>query len=257
MITYQRFDDVPGRAIAQLRQATGFPGAPDFIDSLTVFSSPGNVGDNYGARIYGYLCPPETGAYTFWVAGDDNVELNLSTTADPADLRRIAFHTDYTAPEEWEKYASQQSENIQLQAGTPYFVEALMNEAGGGDHLSVGWQLPSGGLQRPIGPAAISTMTGDALTGMAPDRAVFPLSIFPNPATGRVIVSFDYPHPTERASLQLVAMDGKTIGLPPRAISAGSNRLFLERPGSIPTGVYLLRLQTGKAVYQARLIYGN
>ena len=31
-----------------------------------------------------------------------------------------------------------------------YYVEALMKEGGGGDHISVGVKLPSGVLQRPI-----------------------------------------------------------------------------------------------------------
>src|SRR5690606_25057702 len=29
-------------------------------------------------------------------------------------------------------------------------IEALHKESGGGDHLGVGWQLPSGALERPI-----------------------------------------------------------------------------------------------------------
>jgi GH35 family endo-1,4-beta-xylanase len=255
LITYQRFNNVPGRSIQQLMAATGFPGNPSFEDTLRAFTAPGNVGDNYGARIFGYLCPPETGEYTFWVAGDDNVELNLSTDDDPSNLRRIAYHTDYTAPDEWEKFATQRSEAITLQAGIPYYVEALMNEAQGGDHLSVGWQLPSGRLRRPIGPNGISSIVGDALTNVSSPAAVLPLALYPNPATGRVTISLNHTEAGTNATLELTSVDGRALFSQPYRLQAGSNYLEFDRPVGLPAGVYVVRLGTGIRNYLARVVY--
>ena len=39
----------------------------------------------------GYVTPPTTGYYTFWIASDDNSELWLSTDANPANKVRIAY----------------------------------------------------------------------------------------------------------------------------------------------------------------------
>ncbi len=46
--------------------------------------------------------------------------------------------------------ATQVSAPVTLSQGQPYYMEALMKEGGGGDHVSVGVKLPSGVLQRPI-----------------------------------------------------------------------------------------------------------
>ena len=48
------------------------------------------------------------------------------------------------------RFPSQQSSPVQLVKGKIYYMEALMKEGGGGDHITVGVKLPSGTLQRPI-----------------------------------------------------------------------------------------------------------
>ena len=45
---------------------------------------------------------------------------------------------------------SQVSAPMTLSEGQVYYIEALMKEGGGLDHISVGVKLPSGVLQRPI-----------------------------------------------------------------------------------------------------------
>jgi hypothetical protein len=118
--------------------------------NLTIFEAPTNVADNYGQRIKGYLCPPATGNYVFWIASDDNSELWLSTNDVPANKQKIASVNDWTFPREWTKYPSQQSTSINLNVGQKYYIEALHKEGAQGDNLAVGWQLPDGTLERPI-----------------------------------------------------------------------------------------------------------
>ena len=48
------------------------------------------------------------------------------------------------------RHRSQTSSTVYLRSGRVYFMEALMIDAGGPDHLSVGVRIPRGGLQRPI-----------------------------------------------------------------------------------------------------------
>ncbi|MDO1451959.1 right-handed parallel beta-helix repeat-containing protein, partial [Rhodocytophaga aerolata] len=55
---------------------------PTSVTKLTSFEAPSNVGDNYGQRIRGYICPPVTGNYTFYLSGDDASELYLSLDAN-------------------------------------------------------------------------------------------------------------------------------------------------------------------------------
>ncbi|MDP1744300.1 MAG: Ig-like domain-containing protein, partial [Bacteroidota bacterium] len=117
---------------------------------LTKFEGPSQVADNYGSRIRGYICPPSTGNYIFWIASDNKSELWLSTNDQPANKIKIAYASSYTLSREWTKYPSQQSIPISLLEGTRYYIEAIHKESAEGDNLAVGWQLPNGVLERPI-----------------------------------------------------------------------------------------------------------
>lgn len=129
---------------------------PTSTSELTLFEGPSNVGTNYGSRIRGYICPPVTGNYTFWISSNDHSELWLSTDDDPDNKVRIANLTRATNPREWNKFPSQQSEPIALVAGQRYYIEALHKQGIGGDHIAVGWQLPNGNLERPIAGSRLS-----------------------------------------------------------------------------------------------------
>jgi hypothetical protein len=100
------------------------------------------IAEQYGSRIHGMLYAPVSGNYTFWISGDDNARLNLSTNELPDNKREIASVPGWTRPNVWNKYAKQQSTTIYLEAGQPYYFEALQKEGRGGDHISVAWQTP-------------------------------------------------------------------------------------------------------------------
>ena len=101
-----------------------------------------NFADNYGQRIRGYITAPATGDYTFWVAGDDNCQLWLSTDESAVNAALIATVPGWTGLREWNKYTEQKSATVSLSAGHRYYVEVLSKEGGGGDSLSVGWLKP-------------------------------------------------------------------------------------------------------------------
>lgn len=144
-IIMETFNNVTGTTIAALTSNGNYPDAPNSVNELDQFRIPINVADNYGARVKGLLKAPETGTYYFWIAGDDNVELNLSSDANEGNKTRIAYHENWSADGEWNKYATQKSAGINLVAGQNYYIEGLMNEGTGGDNLSVGWRKPSNG----------------------------------------------------------------------------------------------------------------
>ncbi|MEM6262074.1 MAG: LamG-like jellyroll fold domain-containing protein [Bacteroidota bacterium] len=149
-ILYEKYDNVSGTSISSLKSNSNFPGSPASTTVLNKFEAPTNVDDHYGVRMSGFVKAPSTGTYFFYIAGDDNVELSLSTDEDPANKRRIAYHNGWTSSRQWDRYSSQKSSGIQLVAGQRYYIEALMNEGGGGDNLAVGWKLPNGHKDRPI-----------------------------------------------------------------------------------------------------------
>ena len=156
--------NIGGNAVSALTSSPNFPEHPDGTNILTSFESPANWADNFGERVRGFLTPPSTGAYVFWIASDDNGELWLSTNDDPAQRTLIASVHDWTGSEEWNKFASQKSAPISLLAGTRYYIEALHKEGGGGDNLAVGWARPGQGTSVPS-----EVIPGTVLTPWAAD----------------------------------------------------------------------------------------
>jgi glucose/arabinose dehydrogenase len=139
-----------------------FTTAPTSNSDISLFEGPSNVADNYSSRIRGYICPPQSGNYTFWIASDNNSELWLSTDTDPAKKAKIAYVSGYTTSREWIKYSTQKSAMINLVSGNKYYIEAVHHEGTGGDNLAVGWQLPDGTLERPIPGMRLSPFTNSS-----------------------------------------------------------------------------------------------
>ena len=148
-IAYQKWNSITGTTVASLTSNAAYPNSPSVTGTLTSFEIPSAAGDNYGMRVNGYICPPTTGSYTFWIAGDDNVELRLSTTSSSANKVRIAYHTSWTNSREWNKFTTQKSAAITLTAGQAYYVEALVKEGTGGDNMAVGWAKPGQATTTP------------------------------------------------------------------------------------------------------------
>ena len=127
-----------------------YPYRPSGWDIRTSFEAPSNWGDYHLTRMRGYLHPPTTGEYTFWIASDNSSELWLSPDDDPAKVRKIAFvrQGDWVNPHEWFRFPSQRSETILLRAGQTYYIEAFQEQLTQDDHLSVAWQGP--GLSQSV-----------------------------------------------------------------------------------------------------------
>ena len=97
--------------------------APNKSERLgSLLESPSNVGENYGIRMKGWLLPPVTGNYEFWIASDDNGEFWLSADDNPANkIRRCSC--DWASSRQWDKYPEQKSTPLLLVAGKPYYFE--------------------------------------------------------------------------------------------------------------------------------------
>ena len=149
--TAEFWENIGGILVADLLKNPDFPAKPTTKMELDRFEIQPSRGDNYGTRVHGLLTAPATGEYTFWIASDDAGELFLSTDEKPENKTMIATTKEWAGPREWEKTPEQKSKKIKLTAGQRYYIEALHKEGGGLDALAVGWQLPDGKMERPIG----------------------------------------------------------------------------------------------------------
>ena len=166
VVTIRRefWSNVSGTSITAIPVTT----PPTGVEELTALDAPQNIGDNYAARMRAYLKPATSGAYTFYIASDDQSQLWLSTNNQPAGKVKLAEVTDWTSYQQWDKLGTQRSAAINLVAGQEYYLEVLHKEGTGGDHVSVGWTGPGIGTITVIGSPYLAPYTGtDAPAGPA------------------------------------------------------------------------------------------
>jgi arabinogalactan endo-1,4-beta-galactosidase len=147
-VLFEWWTGIKGTSVSDLTSNKKYPSKPSGYGLLTSIEGQTNWKNNYGSRIRGHLLPPVSGDYTFWIASDANSELWLSTDANPANKTRIAYVSGGTDPNEWTKYAEQQSSAISLTAGQDYYIEVLHKVGDGNDNLAVAWEGP--GLSQQI-----------------------------------------------------------------------------------------------------------
>jgi hypothetical protein len=75
----------------------------------SLLEAPTNMADLYARRMKGWLVPPVTGDYVFWIAADDIAELWLSTNDHPANRVLVCFLTYRSEPRQWTAYPEQES----------------------------------------------------------------------------------------------------------------------------------------------------
>ena len=160
-LTVREFHGIGGNRLADnLFTNAKWPNSPDLITHAPYAEWPqtgniakapaGNIKDNYAVHMLGYVTPPDTGDYQFFVAADDNAVLFLSSDESPANKKRIACEPQWRAVRAYANTGNRWvinedglmvngSDPVSLQKGKHYFIEAIMKEGGGGDNLAISW----------------------------------------------------------------------------------------------------------------------
>jgi len=189
----ERWNGVSGSTVASIPLAQ----TPDSSGLVRQFETPDRLGNNYAARLRGYVCPPQSGSYTFWLAADDEGELFLSPDEDPTHAVRVARCAVWTASaHDWSRSPEQQSAPVTLQAGRRYYVEARHKQAWGGGYLAVAWRRPDGSMQEPIPGTALAPFGTTAATPTPTPAPAPPVVVSPpsgpsgSPTSARIVVTF-------------------------------------------------------------------
>lgn len=132
---------------------------PDEVTYPTMFEGPVDYRENYGSNFRGYITPPVTGDYVFFISSDDPSSLYLSTDDSPTNKKLIAYETNWSASRAWTSSGGgsdttlkrsdlnvntqwPNGNTITLTAGQRYYVEVIHTEGGGGDNVGVTWMKP-------------------------------------------------------------------------------------------------------------------
>jgi len=250
---------ISGTAVSDLTSSPNYPNNPTGSGQLTSLEGPTNWADNYGTRIRGYIYPPATGSYTFWVAGDDNTELYLSTSENPANASRVAYVGGWTNSREWNKYSTQQSVTINLTAGEKYYIEVLQKEGSGGDNVAVAWQGPgitqqviAGSYLSPFipgqGGASTASQVNISSADALPLNSEDAVTLYPNPSNGGRFTIL-LPGSAENAVVSIYDILGRMVY---KMNAQGSNRIQIN--AQLKTGPYMVQIKSNAGSFTKKLI---
>lgn len=251
--------DIPGSQVADMLNHASYPGNPGIVAQLNGLEY-SNVGNNYGGRLSGYICAPMTGNYTFYIAGDDQAGLFLSSNQDSANKILIAYTATATGFREWLRFPTQKSASIKLVRGARYYFEVLHKQSAAANHVSVGWMMPDGRQEGPIPGNRLSPEENNAtlLTQLSFRQAMqertnvaspLSVSVAPNPSANRFVISIKSGNDA-RINVVLTDASGRIIekrtSLPVNATIQMGDRL---RPG-----IYFLEIIQGNHKERLKLI---
>lgn len=188
------FDNVSGSKVSALTGLQRYPDAPDEVAEINSLQILENRGDNYGALIRGYIIPPSTGEYQFFVSGDDETQFLFSDSTSPADAKILASVPDWSPREQYGKYSSQSSPLKNLIGGQRYYFEIRFKEAAGGDHFSLAWQGP-GFSQQVISGRAIASWAKPTIADDMNTEQAYSLGYRVGYVDGSEGVAFNYTFP--------------------------------------------------------------
>ena len=178
VMRWEAYTGIGGVALDAMTSDAKYPNSPNETRILTKYEGPTGYGDNYGARITGFIIPNETANYIFFLSADDNAQLYLSTDENPANRKLIAAEPQWNGERDWvgldrrdadlpenrsDKFAPTEwptGNAIKLTAGKRYFTECLYKEGGGGDNGAVAMIKEGDALPANSSPALAGDRIG-------------------------------------------------------------------------------------------------
>ncbi len=270
-ITAEAYYNIPGKFISNLTSNSNYPNNPSITAQLRSLNYQ-NIGDNYGGRLRGYICAPETGNYTFYIASNENSELYLSTNDAVSNKRRIAYLNSDVSPRAWFTFFTQKSVQIYLLKGARYYIEVLHKESTGADHLSVGWRIPGTNTVNVISGSFLSPVSNSMSTslGFTEDGGLLNqsqlnansttdkssvLTVYPNPSSSKADLSFTLENSLSEVTVDIYDLSGnKIMNVYKGSAEAGKTYSFVLNTGLLNGGVYIARLVAGNETYSFKLL---
>lgn len=159
----EHWNNVSGDQVQNFFDSGAWRILPNIINYNAGAEGPSSAGDNYFTRYRGYIVPPQTGDYRFYIAADNGADFYVSIDDHPREKVLVAQvpGNGYTAVRQWNKFQEQASTPIPLQAGNRYYLEVHHKEKDGFDHLSLGWMPPWTNAISVISATHLVSCTGD------------------------------------------------------------------------------------------------
>ncbi len=226
-----KYEYFPGFARTDVEAGTAIPGGTgpagnDGNGYISIAESGTNFADNYANRISGYFIPPATADYVFYIAGDDDSDLFLSTDSSPANKKLIAQESGWSGVRVYngvgggskvEDKRSDQStitqwpggNTIHLTKGSKYYFEGIHHEGGGGDNLAITYRLATDDESLTADGTA-PRLTGDVVAVDIPKIISVGAVNSANPKAFSFSISDSAPSVVDNANVTLL-VDGASV----------------------------------------------
>ena len=152
--------------------------------------------DNTSRRLRGYLIPPKTGNYYFWLAASNTAEFRLSNDSEPVNAIRRALVSSSTGKKDWNILDTsttrpQMTQWLSLVAGERYYFEVLHNTGTDtDDYVALGWCQDDVGTVVSVTGAANGTGATPSIPDGGAARQGYPLS---GTVPSYICQPYDYP----------------------------------------------------------------
>lgn len=129
---------------------------PAFAVVQAGLDTPPGTGEFYASKVTGFITPPASGTYRFWMSAREDALFKMGPGPDRADLV-VASVTDLDLePGDIQGSPTQQSAPISMTEGVEHAIEILHISGVGNDHLSIFWQGPGMSSPESIPASALS-----------------------------------------------------------------------------------------------------
>ena len=247
--------------MADLTASPNYPNNPSITVALGSFEYY-DAGDTYGGRLRGYICAPFTGAYNFYIAGDDQAGLWLSTDENPVNKVLIAYNETPVGFRAWTTFATQKSAPINLVKGVRYYVETLHKQSTGTNHLSVGWVMPNGVGEGPIPGSRLSPIGSvfpnvvnggvqsfSAAMEQVNSNASLKVTVMPNPSSNYFTLSIQG-RSDKAVTITITDAAGRQVERKEK-VAANST---LQVGNKLPAGIYFATIQQDGKTQRLKLV---
>ncbi|MFP4679320.1 MAG: PA14 domain-containing protein, partial [Chitinispirillaceae bacterium] len=145
-LTAEFYEGIFGFRVEDMLRSNSYPDNPSRVEELYSFEVR-DVDNSSGIRFRGYLHPPRSGDYRFFLVSDDQSQVYLSRDDSPHGKRLIVEEKYFHSLDRWN--GCPRSEEIHLEADEVYYIEVLYKQGLLGGHIQLGWRGP-GVNERPV-----------------------------------------------------------------------------------------------------------
>ena len=152
--------------------------------------------NNTSRRLRGYIVPPKTGNYYFWLAANNTAEFWLSNDSESVNAVRRATVTSSTGKKDWNFLDTsttrpQMTGWLSLVAGRKYYFEVLQNTGtDADDYVALGWCQDDVGTIVSVTGAANGTGATPSIPDGGAARQGYPFS---GTVPSYICQPYDYP----------------------------------------------------------------